>query len=208
MTRRAALALLGLLPIAAAAIPVLEVLDRRRRPGSQRPVRGFHRDYFPNVVLETQDGERVRLYDDLLKGKTVLVHFIDADCRDALCPAVTENLVQLQRLLGERCGRDVFMYSFTLAPREDTPARLRRYRETYKVGPGWTFLTGSVSDLELCRVRFGFTDPDPALDRSRAQHTNVVLLGNEPHERWIASPALTSPRFLLTRLDRVAGVKV
>ena len=75
MSRRGWLALLGLLPVAAAAFPVFESLERRRRPGTQRPVRGFHRDYFPDLVLRTQDDERVRLYTDLLAGKTVLVHF-------------------------------------------------------------------------------------------------------------------------------------
>ena len=208
ISRRRWLALLGLLPLAAATVPVLEFLDRRRRPGTQRPIGGFHRGYFPNPVLRTHDDERVRLYDDLLRGKTVLIHFFYSDCKDALCTLATENLVQLQRLLGERCGRDVFMYSFTLAPDQDTPARLRNHRDAHRIGPGWTLLTGTASDLELCRVRFGFTDPDPGLDREKAQHTNVLLLGNEPHERWLASPAAASPRFLLSQLDRVAGVKV
>jgi protein SCO1/2 len=208
VNRRQGLALLGLLPLAAAALPVFEFLERARRPGSQRPVRGFHRGYFPDLVLRTQDDQRVRLYDDLLKGKTVLIHFFYVDCADGLCPVTTQNLVHLQKLLGDRCGRDVFMYSFTLAPEQDTPARLQHYRRMLEVGPGWTFLTGSAADLELCRVRFGFTDPDPELDRTKTQHTNVVLMGNEPHERWMASPALTSPRFLLSQLDRVAGVQV
>jgi len=205
MSRRGWLALLGLLPVAAAAFPVFESLERRRRPGTQRPVRGFHRDYFPDLVLRTQDDERVRLYTDLLAGKTVLVHFFYGDGRDGLCPAVTANLVQLQRLLGERCGRDVFMYSFTLAP--EAPARLRAYRASYPITAGWTFLTGSAADLALCRARFGVADPDPALDREPARHVNVVLLGNEPHERWLGLPALSSPGALLEQLDRVAGVK-
>ena len=207
VTRRRWLALLGLLPFVAAAVPVFEAAERWRRPGTQRPVRGFHGEYFPNLALRTQDDQRVRLYDDLLEGKTVVVHFFHGECRDALCPAAVENLVQLQRQLGERCGRDVFMYSFTLAPREDTPARLRQYREAHGVGPGWTFLTGSPRDLELCRARFGFTDPDPVLDRTLARHTNVVLMGNEPHERWVSSAALTDPAYLLEQLDRVCGVK-
>jgi protein SCO1/2 len=205
MSRRGWLALLGLLPVAAAAFPIFESLERRRRPGSQRPVHGFHRDYFPDLVLRTQDDERVRLYTDLLAGKTVLVHFFYGDGRDGLCPAVTANLVQLQRLLGERCGRDVFMYSFTLAP--EAPARLRAYRASYPISAGWTFLTGSAADLALCRARFGVADPDPALDREPARHVNVVLLGNEPHERWLGLPALSSPGALLEQLDRVAGVK-
>jgi len=205
MSRRGWLALLGLLPVAAAAFPIFESLERRRRPGTQRPVHGFHRDYFPDLVLRTQDDERVRLYTDLLAGKTVLVHFFYGDGRDGLCPAVTANLVQLQRLLGERCGRDVFMYSFTLAP--EAPARLRAYRASYPITAGWTFLTGSAADLALCRARFGVADPDPALDREPARHVNVVLLGNEPHERWLGLPALSSPGALLEQLDRVAGVK-
>jgi protein SCO1/2 len=205
MSRRGWLALLGLLPVAAAAFPIFESLERRRRPGTQRPVHGFHRDYFPDLVLRTQDDERVRLYTDLLAGKTVLVHFFYGDGRDGLCPAVTANLVQLQRLLGERCGRYVFMYSFTLAP--EAPARLRAYRASYPITAGWTFLTGSAADLALCRARFGVADPDPALDREPARHVNVVLLGNEPHERWLGLPALSSPGALLEQLDRVAGVK-
>ena len=205
MSRRGWLALLGLLPVAAAAFPIFESLERRRRPGTQRPVHGFHRDYFPDLVLRTQDDERVRLYTDLLAGKTVLVHFFYGDGRDGLCPAVTANLVQLQRLLGDRCGRDVFMYSFTLAP--EAPARLRAYRASYPITAGWTFLTGSAADLALCRARFGVADPDPALDREPARHVNVVLLGNEPHERWLGLPALSSPGALLEQLDRVAGVK-
>ena len=211
MSRRAWLALLGVLPVAAAALPVIESLERRRRPGTQRPARGFHGDYFPDLVLRTQDDERVRLYTDLLKGKTVLVHFFYSDRRDALCPAVTGNLVQLQRLLGERCGRDVFMYSFALAGPSaagvPTPAGLRAYRASYPILAGWTFLTGSAPDLALCRARFGVAHPDPALDRDPAEHANLVLLGNEPHERWLGLPALSSPTALLEQLDRVAGVK-
>ena len=207
MNRRQMLALLGWLPVAAAAVPVAQYLEERLRPRRIRPAGGFHAQYFPNVRLRTQDGERVRLYADLLQGKNVLINFFYANCKDGICPVTTENLVKFQKLLGERCGRDVFMYSFSLAPEQDTPARLKHYQHMHGAGPGWTFLTGSPRDLELCRVRFGFVDPDPELDRARTQHTNVVLMGNEPHQRWMASPALTNPEFLLDQMNRVAGLK-
>jgi protein SCO1/2 len=207
MTCRQLLALLGLVPVAATAVPVVQYLEARSRPRKIRPVTGFHADYFPNVVLRTQDDQRVRLYDDLLKGKTVLINFFYANCKDGLCPVTTENLVKFQKLLGARCGRDVFIYSFSLAPEQDTPAHLKHYQQMHGAGPGWTFLTGSPHDLELCRVRFGFVDPDPELDRARNQHTNVVLMGDEPHQRWMATPALTNPEFLLSQLNRVAGLK-
>ena len=63
----------------------------------------------------------------LLEGKNVLINFFYANCKDGVCPVTTENLVKFQKLLGDRCGKDVFMYSFSLAPEQDTPARLREY---------------------------------------------------------------------------------
>ena len=191
------LALLGLVPATAVAVPALQFASTRLGARRVRPASGFHHDYFPNVALRTHEGERVRLYRDMLADKTVLLSFCragDADVGDL----ATRNLVRLQRLLGDRCGRDVFMVSLTLAPEADTPERLRRYRDLYEVGPGWTFLTGRPRDLELCRVRFGFGERGPG---------HIILLGNEPHERWLASHALANPDRLLDQLNRVAGLQ-
>ena len=156
------LALMGLIPVAATAVPVVQFLEEHNRPRKIATPNGHHGEYFPNVKLHTQDGETVRLYDDLLKGKNVLINFFYANCKDGVCPVTTENLVKFQKLLGDRCGKDVFMYSFSLAPEQDTVARLKHYQQMHGAGPGWTFLTGSPRDLELCRVRFGFIDPEPA----------------------------------------------
>jgi protein SCO1/2 len=41
------------------------------------------RDYFPNVELTTHNGERVRFYDDLVKGKVVVINFMYATCTDS-----------------------------------------------------------------------------------------------------------------------------
>src|SRR5256885_6799647 len=72
-------------------------------------------DYFPNVLLTTQDGTAVRFYDDLLKGKAVAINLIYTSCTDE-CPLETARLVQVQRLLGERVGKDVFFYSISIDP--------------------------------------------------------------------------------------------
>jgi len=200
--------LLSILPVAAVVTPIAGYLQHRELVRKVRPVTGFHADYFPNVTLRTQDGRSVRLYDDLLKGKTVLVNFFYITCQDGTCPVSMSNLAQFQRLLGDRCGKDVVMYSFTLAPKEDTPARLAHYHDLLGAGPGWTFLTGSEHDIELCRRRFGFVDPDPALDRTRSQHTNVVMMGNEAHGWWMASPSLSKPEFLLEQIERMGGKRI
>jgi protein SCO1/2 len=40
-------------------------------------------NYFPNVELTTHNRERVRFYDDLIKGKVVVINFMYATCTDS-----------------------------------------------------------------------------------------------------------------------------
>jgi protein SCO1/2 len=75
----------------------------------------------PNVTLITQDGDAVRFYDDLIKGKIVAINLIYTTCKYS-CPLETARLAQVQKLLGDRMGRDVFFYSITIDPEHDTPA--------------------------------------------------------------------------------------
>jgi protein SCO1/2 len=152
-------------------------------------------EYFPNVVLRTHEGREVRFYDDLIKGKVVLINFMYARC-EGICPGNTANLRKVQRLLGDLVGREVFMYSFTLKPEEDTPEVLATYAAAHGVGPGWQFLTGSPEDIELLRQTLGFTDPDPVLDQDKSTHVGVVLYGSEPHQQWAACPGLAEPAVL------------
>jgi len=148
---------------------------------------------FPNVVFTTQQGKKVRFYDDVLKGdRIVLVNFMYTHC-NGICPGTTCNLLQVQKRLADRFGKDIFLYSITLAPEEDTPAVLADYARSNRCGKGWTFLTGSRADVELVRRKLGFTDPDSTLDRDRANHSGMVLLGNESIDRWMACAALENP---------------
>ena len=105
---------------------------------------------FPNVTLTTHEGKKVRFYDDLIKDKIILINFMYVKC-DGICPGTTANLVNVQKMLGDRVGRDIFMYSITLKPEEDTPEVLNRYAKAYKTKPGWLFLTGEPKDVELLR---------------------------------------------------------
>ena len=107
---------------------------------------------FPNVTLTTHDGKKVKFYDDLLKDKIVIINFMYVKC-DGKCPGTTANLVQVQKLLGDRVGKDIFIYSITLKPEEDTPKVLNAYAKAYKVKKGWEFLTGDPKDIELLRQK-------------------------------------------------------
>jgi protein SCO1/2 len=143
--------------------------------------------YFPDVTLVTHQGKRVRLYEDLIMDRCVVINFMYARC-EGICSPITSNLTKVQSILQDRVGRDIFMYSFTLKPHEDSPAALAEYVKERKIGPGWTFLTGAPADLELVRRRLGFTDPDPARDADRSNHTGMVRYGNEARALWAAFP--------------------
>jgi protein SCO1 len=159
---------------------------------------------FPNVLLTTHEGRPVRFYDDLVKGKVVLINFMYATCTNS-CPTFTANLARTQQLFGDRVGRDVFMYSISLDSEHDTPEILSQYVRNYSVQPGWTFLTGSPTDITTLRRRLGLRDLDPVVDADKAQHIGVVLYGNERLDRWAACPALSPPREIVKFVGWVEG---
>ena len=160
-----------------------------------RPVSADSRwgaNYFPNIELITQDGKTVRFYDDLIKGKIVAIDLIYTTCQYS-CPLETARLAQVQKILGDRVGKDIFFYSITIDPTNDTPAVLKAYAKKFHAGPGWTFLTGKKEDIEFLSKKLGlYSDPAATLDG----HTPHLLLGNEPMGQWMRNSALDNPRFL------------
>src|SRR5215813_10170335 len=93
--------LAGIAMLAALAIAVPRTAQAQSRWGE---------GYFPNLPVVTQDGKTLRFYDDLLKGKVVVVNFIYTSCPD-ICPVATARLAQVEDKLGEQMGRDVFFIS-------------------------------------------------------------------------------------------------
>jgi len=175
---------------AAAAEP-----DGTRRGGTRATA-------FPNVTLYTHEGKEVKFYDDLIHRKVVAINMMYAEC-EGICPIATSNLVRVQALLGERVGRDLFMYSLTLQPELDTPQRLKEYAEMHGVKPGWLFLTGARADIQQVRYCLGFFDRNPVVDGNKATHTGMVRIGNDVYGRWTMSPALTSPEQIVATIKHV-----
>jgi protein SCO1/2 len=153
------------------------------------------RKAFANVPLVTHEGKVVKFYDDLIKNKTVMINFMYASCGD-ICPGMTVNLKQVQKELGDRVGKDIFMYSISIEPEKDTPRVLKSYVEIFHVKPGWTFLTGKKNDIEVLRKQLGFSFSDPEVDKDKTQHIGVVKFGIEALERWGMSPAMGDPKYI------------
>jgi len=158
--------------------------------------------HFPNVELNTQHGKKVRFYDDLIKGKVVAIELIYTTCKYN-CPLETARLVQLQKALGDRMGKDVFFYSITIEPEHDTPEVLKAYADKYHVGPGWLFLTGKPADIKLIAGRLGLdslpngNDPDG--------HTPSLLIGNEATGIWMKNSALDNTKFIAWKIEQMMG---
>ena len=158
--------------------------------------------YFPNVILRTQDNKKVRFYDDLIKDKIVTINFFYAQC-EGVCPLITSNLVRVQKLLGDRVGREIFMNSITLKAEEDTPAMLKDYEHMHRIGPGWNLLTGEPKDVELLRRSLGFINPDPRIDKDSTQHIGNVRYGNEPLMLWAACPGMAHAEWIAESISWV-----
>jgi protein SCO1/2 len=153
-------------------------------------------NYFPNIPLVTHEGIPVRFYDDLIKDKVVVINFIYTSCQDS-CPLETARLVQVQRLLGERVGQDIFMYSITIDPEHDTPEVLKQYRAQYHVATGWTFLTGKRTDIDLLRKKLGLYTDD--LNDS-TDHNLSLIMGNEATGRWMKRSPFDNPKFIAAQI--------
>src|SRR5258706_1097061 len=104
------------------------------------------KEYLPNLPVVDQDGNTFRFYEDLVKGKKVIINFIYTSCTD-VCPLTTARLAVLQEKLGASVGRDYFMYSITIDPEHDTPAQLKRHTEAVRVKPGWRVLNGEPTAI-------------------------------------------------------------
>lgn len=185
--------------------PAASKADDADAPAAPAVGNRWGRNYFPNVELTTQHGTKVRLYDDLLKGKTVAINLFFADCVD-VCPLATAKLMELRNILGERVGRDIVFYSISIDPEHDTPEVLRAYAAKYGVGPetkDWLFLTGKLQDIKLASKRLGLVRGSDLA--SRDGHSTLLLIGDEARGVWTRAATTDNPEFLALRIATALG---
>lgn len=154
--------------------------------------------YLPDVELVNQDGKAVRLYDDLLKDKIVLVDFIYTHCTEA-CSPLTQNLANVQELLGDRVGERISMVSVSVDPANDTPQALKAFADKFGVKPGWSFLTGPADRLETVAHKLG------GFTTNWQDHSTQVIIGNVPAGQWIKINGMTSPEIIARTVLQIAG---
>jgi protein SCO1/2 len=185
-------------------------MDRRKflsEPATETSATAQKRSYLTNAVLTNHDGKQFKFYDDLVKGKIVLVNMMYAKC-DGICPAVTSNLKKVYAGLKGRVGVDTFMYSITLRPEQDSPAAMRHFAQMHRANlPGWHFLTGDPDEIETIRFRL-FRWDHPGLDNNIDQHTGMLYVFNDNLSRNCKTPAMSSVRSILETVSWMDPIPV
>src|SRR5256885_2004748 len=97
---------------------------------AQAPADAPRKAAVPDVELINQDGEKVRLHSDLVKGRVVALSFIFTSC-PTICRTIGINLGQLRKELGASLGRDIALISISVDPATDTPEKLKAWGNSF-----------------------------------------------------------------------------
>jgi len=163
---------------------------------AQQPSATAAENYFTDTVLVNQNGEEMRFYSDLLKGKTVIISSFFATCQGSCLP-MSRNLEKVQEALGDRLGKEAFILSISVDPTVDTPPSLKAYAKKLNARPGWYFLTGSKANVDLVLKKLGqFVD-------TKTDHLNIFIIGNERTGLWKKAFGLAKSEELVKVVDSV-----
>jgi protein SCO1 len=156
--------------------------------------------YFTDVMLVNQDGQQMRLYSDLIKGKVVVIIPFFTSCT-GVCPVMNRNLAKIQDAMGERLGKDIYLISISVDPITDTPSRLKEYAGRFKARPGWYFLTGKKENVDLALYKLG------QKVEVREDHSNIMIIGNDRTGLWKKAFSLANTEELVKIVGSVADDK-
>ncbi len=152
--------------------------------------------------LVNQDGGKVRLYEDLIKDKTVAISFIYTRCT-YICPMNGNLFSKIQTELGERLGKDVFLISISMDPQIDTPQQLKTWGESFGRKQGWTLITGQVNDIG--RVLKAFTGDAPGPTEN---HSTFFYIANDKTGIWDFMFGHMTSREVVEKIDELAVRRV
>jgi protein SCO1/2 len=97
----------------------------------------------PNFALTDYRGKLVR--SRALRGKVVLVTFLDTDCKTK-CPLIASAVGDALRMLAPSERRRVAPLAVTVNPKRDTPARAERFLRQ-RQALGLDFLVGTLKEM-------------------------------------------------------------
>lgn len=156
--------------------------------------------FFPNSLLVTQDNQKVKFYDDLLKNKIVVINFMFTTCT-TICPPMTATLSRVQTLLGDR-RKEVNFISISVDPTTDTPERLKAYADRFKAQPGWYFLGGDQANVDTVLHKLG------GHVANKNDHTVMLMIGDVANAEWKRMYALSKPSDIAAQITQMLDARV
>jgi protein SCO1 len=176
--------------------PTPSSLQKQTQTGPEAKSVSAAEKYFSDVELIDQDGQKMRFYSDVLKGKVVIINTFFATCT-SVCPPMNKNFEKIQEFLGDRLGKDAFLVSISVDPEMDTPTRLKEYGRKFHARPGWIFLTGKKENLDWALYKLG------QYVQKKDDHSTIVIIGNEPTGLWKKAFGLAQPGELIKIVEDV-----
>jgi len=153
----------------------------------------------PDVRVYDQNGKSLKFYSEIIKGNTVAIDFIFTTCT-TICPLLTATLSKVQQNLTDRALR-VQLISISVDPTTDTPERLHDFAAKFKVGPGWTFVTGDKDDINSLLLALGAGVGD------KNDHTSRIVIGNDVIDYWTTTSGSSSPAAIARAITEAASRK-
>lgn len=154
----------------------------------------------PDVDVLDQDGNQLRFYTDLIKGKTIAINFIFTNCT-TICPPLAATFARVQKQMGDKVGKDVHFISISVDPVTDTPERLKAWGAKFKAGPGWTFVTANKEQMNQLLEALG------ASVSRREEHSPTLIVGNDLKGVWTRTYGLAAPSQIVGLILKVMDGK-
>lgn len=179
--------------LATAATPATSTESNPAFKLCPRAVGGKNAMRFPHAIVQDQHGKKAWFYEELISDKLVLVNFTSVKSEQYY--PILSNLVKVQEMLAERLGDDVFMYTVTTNPYQDTPESLKALADKY--GAKWQFLSGEPETIREILAAFN----------ARGSLHAVSWIGNEKTGRWLNKPSRLHPLYIAEGVARLSTGK-
>lgn len=158
-----------------------------------RAVGGPTANRFPQAIVQNQHKKKAWFYEELINNKLVLINFTSIKGEQHY--PILDNLVKVQAMLEDRLDKDVFMYTITTAPHQDTPDKLKQLADTH--GAKWQFLTGQPGDVREILSAFGV----------HGLINGIAWIGNEKTGRWLSKASRQHPLYIAEAVARLSTGK-
>jgi cytochrome oxidase Cu insertion factor (SCO1/SenC/PrrC family) len=156
------------------------------------------RNYFTDLPVLDQNGNSLRFYSDVVKGRVVLINFIFTNCQNT-CPMMTRMLQEVRANLSDTVSDEVWFISVSIDPERDTPEALKSFIQENNVDESrWLFLTGEKKNIDHIVKRLG------QYNEEVEAHSTLIIAGNASKHKWKKIPPMTPPPGIAQQVQLLA----